>query len=229
MATLDKAESSRINGAKSHGPVTPEGKQHSSLNALRHGILATFICLTSEEKDKFKELVQDFLTRLQPLDNVELRIVEQLATCAFRLERFVTTEAALFDLEMDAQAEEVAKMRIKDLNPADRFAMAFKSLADKSKSLQLYLRYETTITRQYDRALKQLLTLRAKFPIPAEETTNDERTTTNEGRTTTNDKRPDSVLPNEPTDPLTCCGFNTDGVCAQGRTCPDAHLYKPIA
>ena len=58
MPTLNKAESSRINGAKSHGPVTPEGKQHSSLNSLRHGILAQFICLTSEDKDKFKELVR---------------------------------------------------------------------------------------------------------------------------------------------------------------------------
>src|SRR5205809_28872 len=64
VPTMNKAESSRTNGAKSHGPVTPEGKQHSKLNALRHGILATFICLTSEEKDKFKELVQDFLTRM---------------------------------------------------------------------------------------------------------------------------------------------------------------------
>ena len=43
----------------------------------------------------------------------------------------------------------------------------------------LYAREEAAITRQYDPTMKQFLTLRAKFPIPAEETTNNERPTTN--------------------------------------------------
>jgi hypothetical protein len=164
---LNKAESSRINGAKSRGPITPEGKQRSSLNAVRHGLLAKSVCLTNENPEGFKQILQDFLTRFQPADDVELRIVEQLASCAMRLGRFASTETALFDMEMDKQQVEIKK-RFEKIDHACIFAMAFKSLADNSKSLQLYLRYEAAITRQYDRALKQLLTLRAKFPIPAE-------------------------------------------------------------
>src|SRR5437016_12589078 len=72
VPTLDKTESSRINGARSRGPVTPAGKQRSSLNAVRHGLLAKSVCLTNENPEGFKEILQDFLTRLQPADDVEL-------------------------------------------------------------------------------------------------------------------------------------------------------------
>ena len=217
---LNRSESARINGAKSRGPVTPEGKQRSSLNAVRHGLLARSVCLTSEDPEKFQELLQDYLDLLQPANNVELRLVEQIASAAFRLERFAGTEAALFDLEMNKQTAET--------DTAARFALAFKSLADNSKSLSLYLRYEAAITRQYDRAMKQLLTLRTKLPATAPaERPSAERP----GAQLPNEPndQPGAEIPNEPKTTATCCGFNTQGVCGFGRTCPDAHLYKKVA
>ena len=181
----NKAESSRINGAKSRGPVTPEGKQRSSLNSVRHGLLAKSVCLTNEDPEGFKEILQDFLTRLQPTDNVELRLVEQIASCAMRLGRLASTETALFDMEMDKQQAEIEK-QFQKIDHTWRFALAFRSLADNSKALPLYLRYEAAITRQYDRALKQLLTLRSKFPVMPETAVQNEP---NEEPTTTNDER----------------------------------------
>jgi hypothetical protein len=222
---LNKAESARINGAKSRGPITPEGKQRSSLNAVRHGLLAKSVCLTNENPEGFKQILQDFLTRLQPADNVELRLVEQMASCAMRLGRLASTETALFDMEMDKQQAEIEK-RFEKIDHACRFAMAFKSLADNSKSLDLYLRYEAAITREYDRALKQLQTLRAKFPIQEEAELPNEP---NHEPPTTNHEPPPNAIPNEPTAAEKCCGFNTQGVCGQGRKCPDAHLHQKVA
>ncbi len=163
MPTLNKAESARINGAKSRGPITEEGKKRSSLNAVRHGALAKTMCLTCEDNELYKQLLSDFIERLQPSDNVELRIVEQLANTAHRLERLQSAETALFDYEMDVMTPQLTNH--KNLDHPTRFAIAFKSLADKSKALNLYLRYEAALTRQYDRLLKQLLILRTKLPI----------------------------------------------------------------
>lgn len=50
MSTLDKAESSRRNGAKSHGPVSPEDRERSSRNALKTGLYSKRIPVLSTEQ-----------------------------------------------------------------------------------------------------------------------------------------------------------------------------------
>ena len=137
MSKLTKSESSRINGAKSRGPITPEGKQRSAKNAVKHGLLAKGICLNIEKTEVFEELVADFCTRLQPADNVELRLVEQAAMAQFRYERIAaSTETAMFVLKMDDQAPEVAK-QYQSVDPPTRFAIAFTAIAEEGNSIQL--------------------------------------------------------------------------------------------
>src|SRR5579864_4005675 len=168
MSTLTRSESSRINGAKSHGPVTPEGKQRSSMNAVKHGILAKHICLNIEKPEVFEQIVADFSTRLQPADDVELRLVEQAAMAQLRYERVAaSSETAMFVLKMDYQAPEVAK-QYERVDPPTRFAIAFTALGAEGNSIQLMLRYQQTMLRQRDSAMKQLHELRTKFPAPNE-------------------------------------------------------------
>jgi hypothetical protein len=168
MSTLTKSESSRINGAKSRGPVTAEGKQRSSMNAVKHGILAKHICLNIEKTEIFEELMADFCTRFQPADSIEMRLVEQAAMAQFRYERIAgSTETAMFVLKMDEQAPEVAK-QYETVDAPTRFAIAFTGLAEEGNSIQLMLRYQQTMLRQRDSAIKQLSEIRSKFPPPNE-------------------------------------------------------------
>ena len=47
MSELQSA-ASRANGARSRGPVTPQGKRNSSRNGIRHGLLSKTITLQGE-------------------------------------------------------------------------------------------------------------------------------------------------------------------------------------
>ena len=47
-----RAEASRINGSKSHGPKTEEGRRAVSLNAVKHGLTAETVVLPTESEEQ---------------------------------------------------------------------------------------------------------------------------------------------------------------------------------
>ena len=70
MSSLRRTLSSRANGALSRGPVTPEGKQRSAMNALSHGLLARTTLMRGERADGLEGLLDQYVDRLAPVDAV---------------------------------------------------------------------------------------------------------------------------------------------------------------
>ncbi len=84
-----KAAANRANAQRSTGPRTPQGKARSSLNALRHGILAKAAYNPTiegkERRTEFEELVTGFAQEYQPRTATEHMMVQQLAGCYWKL------------------------------------------------------------------------------------------------------------------------------------------------
>jgi hypothetical protein len=154
MSSIKRILAARANGARSRGPVTPEGKQRSSQNALRHGLLARCVLMRDESPEAFQALLDQHLARLDPADGIELGMVEEMAASFWRLRRAWALESRLLDNEVDAQTEGDRR---------DRMAAAFSSLAARP-ALGLMHRYETRLHLVYQRALHNLLLLRAAVP-----------------------------------------------------------------
>ena len=158
-----RAEIARANGAKSKGPVTPEGKAKSSRNAVTHALTAykAFV-LQNESYDCFEKLVLDLAGTYQPEGEHERHLVWQIAGTIWRERRLWDTETALIDMEMDRQLITVPVLPNGMPDEAIRTAKAFESLADNSHALSLVLRYQSRMVRTRERALESLRSVQAE-------------------------------------------------------------------
>src|SRR5277367_4588650 len=159
MSSELKSETTRINGAKSRGPVTPAGKARSSANSRRHGLTASAL-LDGDSDEHFRLLLADFMDQFQPQTGVETDLVEVMAIARWRLRRLLAIETHQFDLEMIRRQEEIDE-DFTGMSHNDRLAFVFQQLSDTGNSLALLIRYEASINRSYDRALKHLLQLQS--------------------------------------------------------------------
>src|SRR5580658_186142 len=87
MSSQRQIAANRINGAKSRGPITPEGKLASSRNSLVHGLLSQVIIFDGESADRFNALHDSLIDEFQPQTPTECGLVETMVVCRWRLMR----------------------------------------------------------------------------------------------------------------------------------------------
>ncbi len=164
MSSRQLRKQARRNGAKAAGTKSPEGIRISAKNSLTHGLTSKMIVLSNESQDRFDEFHETYIETFQPVNRVEMDLVDQMIASQWRLRRIWFIQTAALDLKMDKQDSEIAKAFNKIDQPT-RLTLAFSALANEEKSLDLLLRYETTYTRLYQRAIGTLIRLRRESQI----------------------------------------------------------------
>lgn len=105
-----RLEANKDNALKSTGPKTPEGKAIVKLNALKHGLLAKEVVITTgegaEDTEEFGALLADLHAQLKPQGTLEGMLVEKIASCWWRLRRTHRFESGLIQSEMEESKEE---------------------------------------------------------------------------------------------------------------------------
>ncbi len=183
MSSILRTESSRANGAKSRGPVTPEGKAasaansalstgpvtpegkaRSSQNAITHGILAETVVLPSESWPAFEKILNGYIAEYEPSTPSDRRLVEIMAVADWRRTRVWSVEMAQLTHALRTQerlADPLADQENAEI-PSMHTALAWGSLNDASTILQNLNRYEVRYGREYMRALSLLEDRRAR-------------------------------------------------------------------
>ncbi len=122
MTTKKKRTANRANSQKSTGPTTPEGKQASAANALKHGLYSEHFLLDVENRESYELHHAQLLADYAPQTAAETILIEQLVQAYFLSRRALT---AMADLSAGREvsgnnmaAKYPALMRIK--NASDR-------------------------------------------------------------------------------------------------------------
>jgi hypothetical protein len=153
MSSELKSETSRANGAKSHGPKTAEGREKSSHNSFKHGFTAKkTIVLECENKEQFQEVLGYYTVTYQPGSAVEEDLVSEMVACRWRMQRLRLIETALIDSEMDRELPDVETPE----DPGYQLAFAFRRLVDESRAISLASRYESRLHRIHERTHRTL-------------------------------------------------------------------------
>ncbi len=96
MSSLKQIEANRRNALKSTGPTTPEGKDRSRCNAVRHGLTAETVIAKLEDAEDFQAFEAAVIADYDAESAVERELVLRLASVLWRLHRATGIETALF-------------------------------------------------------------------------------------------------------------------------------------
>lgn len=131
-------DANRENGKKG-GVKTDEGKAVSKYNALKHGILSKQILFDGEDEEELLALEKRLRAELSPATEIELLLVDKIASNIWRLKRALSFEKddVIFTSSFDG-------------------TVGLKADADR------FFRYETMLERGIYKALHELERIQAK-------------------------------------------------------------------
>jgi Sec-independent protein translocase protein TatA len=110
-AAVQTARSAINEFKKRGGPKTPEGREKSSLNSLRHGLSAKHLLLPGEDAAEYEAHMDSWFSTLAPANLPEATLVAQLGDTAWKLERLSKLEDGLSLARLEEVLETTAEFQ----------------------------------------------------------------------------------------------------------------------
>ena len=155
----------RANARRSTGPRTAEGKARSSQNARKYGFISESLAAQElEDSADFASHHEDLRHCYKPQDEIQAASVLQIATLQWRIDRLARFESGMWGLALSRGAE--AHNGDQELPTPQQvnhyLALGIEECVNKSKTLELFLRYQSTAFRQLHQAQENLAKLRTE-------------------------------------------------------------------
>lgn len=116
MTSPAKQRANRLNALRSTGPRTEAGKESSSGNSTRHGLLSEkYIVLPGEDAAEFEHFEHALKADLAAEGELEECLVARITACAWRLRRILRIEGTFFVYHTLDQRAATARVRASSL------------------------------------------------------------------------------------------------------------------
>jgi hypothetical protein len=130
-------------------PVPPQAPDPDIL------LTANALCLTTEDKDKFVALYQQYLDEFRPQGPTQSDLVEEMVAAKWRQRRCATIEAAILNVTMDRMAGKIDR-ELAVIPHSVRTALAYVEQHGQDGALARIARDDARHARTWHRALKLL-------------------------------------------------------------------------
>jgi hypothetical protein len=130
-----KIRANRENAKKSTGPVTFEGKQRVSGNAITHALTAERLVIIGENLEEFNAFKESMLKIYEPVGAYEEEIFIKIVEIKWKLRRVTSIETGIFGneiLEFDADS---SKPKFSDEVLGKSFTNQHQKSVNKNQSL----------------------------------------------------------------------------------------------
>ena len=158
MPSPEQYAANRLNAEKSQGPISPEGRARSSINALRHGLTARVVVLPSEDMAAYHAFSKEIVDSLDAQTPVERQFAQTVADNQWRINRIRSIEDGMLGMGHYEEAGDFDASH-PEIHFAFTAAKAFR--ADSKASVNLSI-YEQRLHRSMKEALGQLKALQTE-------------------------------------------------------------------
>lgn len=151
----ERIAASQANGRKSIGPTTPEGRlkcSNAAKSQFKHNMLAETVLLTGESRERFVQLLENYIETFKPLSEPEHNVIQKMVVAHWRHIRAWSTLQTNFNCEIARQDS--------TLSHPLRASSAELAMSQQGNLLALAARYETGFDRQFKSAMRDLEFLR---------------------------------------------------------------------
>ena len=162
---------SRLNGLKSNGPKTADGKLTASANSRTHAAYAKSLVLPGEKLEDYQHLVDAHSQQWKPTNPIEENLVAQMATTLWRLNRQAPAESSLIQIQIQRMSAAL-EAEFEAVDPPGLYALAISALHSFGDGPAQIARQERRLLRQYQQLRQEILAIRELFPPSAPEPDN---------------------------------------------------------
>ena len=162
MSSQLQQEASRINGAKSHGALSPETQAICSKNSLKHGLTAKTLSLTEEEREDYTNLVNITFNHYRPISSMEKHVIQSVADLEWKI-----VKADIYEAGILANGHMSNREDLKDVEPPEHRFLLIEGLIYQTyaKVLQNLTLQRSRIQRDLERRIKQFEAMRAEREV----------------------------------------------------------------
>jgi hypothetical protein len=150
---MNRAEAAKINGAKSNGPKTEEGKAISSQNALHFGLNSSQVVLPGENAAEYEELFRQIRGSWNIATLLESDLASEMAAARWRLRRIPRMEQAAYQAALERVRNTAEAGTLTD----EEFAARVMNEFTNGPEMKQVHRHETRLRRVWEKARLELV------------------------------------------------------------------------